>query len=77
MSALTPYDLGTRAEPKLWVTSTQGLGASNSPDDWGRVDLNNDSDETVAVIYMERNDDGTYVLVVEAWDDIIIDRRDA
>jgi hypothetical protein len=76
MSNLTPYDTGQRAEPKLWVTSTQGLGKTNDPDDWGKVDFESDSGETVAVVYMQLGDDGSYTLHVECWDDITIQRED-
>ncbi len=62
---LTPYDTGQRAEPKPWVTSTQGVGATNDPDWWGKVDFENDSSETVAVVWLERNESGGYTLHLE------------
>ena len=62
--SLTPYDTGARLEPKPWVTSNQGVGATNDPGDWGKVDFENDSSETVAVVYFEREADGSYTMHV-------------
>lgn len=74
---LTPYDTGERAEPKLWVGSRQGLGKTNDPDDWGKVDFENDSGETIAVVYMQRDADGGYTLHVDDWNgDLTIQRED-
>lgn len=66
MTQLTPYDTGQRAEPKPWVTSTQGVGGTNDRDDWGKVDFDGDSGETVATIWLERDETtGDYVVRIE------------
>ena len=43
---LTPYDTGEMLEPKLYVTSTAGVTASNRGD-FGKVDFENDESATV------------------------------
>lgn len=68
MANLTPYDTGHRAEPRLWVSSTQGVGKTNDPDDWGKVDFDDDSGDTVATIWLERNEhSGQYILHVQKY----------
>lgn len=68
---LTPYDTGSRCEPKVWPTPTRLLLERSTPaarlieeDRFGKVDFEDDESRTVAVAYMERTDDGTHVLHV-------------
>ena len=74
MSTLTPYDTGTRAEPRPWVNDDQTAGSDGSrraePDDYGRVDFDDDSGSTVATVYVE-NRQGRYVVVVDAHEEDI------
>lgn len=64
MRKLTPYDTGERLEPMPWVKdgiAGQFEPRPAEPDDYGRVDFD-DSDSTVATLWIERRDDGGYVL---------------
>ncbi len=74
MSALTPYDTGTRAEPRPWVNPDGSAGSDRSrkaePDDYGRVDFDDDSGSTLATVRVERRG-GQHVLVVELHDEAI------
>lgn len=63
---LTPYDTGERLEPKVWVVggiSGHEYPRLSEPDDYGRVDFDDDAGTTVATVYAKRVD-GTFVLVV-------------
>lgn len=79
---LNPYDTGERLEPKPWVeldlrdwmvTSLDPRPAD--PDDFGRVDFDDDEGATIAVIHMEKRTlpDGSeeYVVVIDEVQDII------
>lgn len=57
MSKRTPYDTGKRAEPKVWTT-----GHFESDADYGKVDFDDDAGGTVATLYIEKAEDGSYVL---------------
>lgn len=61
VQGLTPYDKGTRLEPRTWVTSTAGVTRDNA-DDFGKVDFDNEESSTVATLWIERQDDGSYTL---------------
>jgi hypothetical protein len=56
-ASLTPYDTGKRAEPKVWEARHR-----ESEDDFGKVDFNNEEDFTIATLYIERDEDGTYAI---------------
>lgn len=57
---LTPYDRGERLEPKPWVVHRRPVVY---PDEsYGRVDFDNDEAATVATLWIERREDGSYVL---------------
>src|SRR5699024_5536537 len=61
----TPYDTGERATPIPWVSAGSDFTAihdDRDPDDFGRVDFDNDSSETVATIHLSRRDDGGYTV---------------
>ena len=57
MSKPTPYDTGKRLEPRAWQNAHR-----ESEDDFGKVDFDNEESATVATLYIERDDDGTYAL---------------
>lgn len=56
----TPYDTGKRLEPVPWVKgpSIEGYLPSN----FGKVDFDDEESATVATLWMERNEDGSYTL---------------
>ena len=54
---LTPYDTGKRAEPKVWEARHR-----ESDNDFGKVDFDTEEGGTVATLYIERDEDGTYAL---------------
>jgi hypothetical protein len=56
-ASLTPYDTGKRAEPKVWEARHR-----ESANDFGKVDFNNEEDFTIATLYIERDEDGTYAI---------------
>lgn len=62
MSKRTPYDTGKRSEPKPW-----GPQHIEDDDDYGKVDFEDDAGGTLAVLYIEQDDDGTWALRGEAW----------
>lgn len=73
---LTPYDTGSRLEPHPWV---RGTGAPMpretntglvSPDDFGRVDFDDDEGRTVVTVHIERTDHGDHVLHL---DNLVVD----
>ncbi|HEX9085919.1 MAG TPA: hypothetical protein VF867_00145 [Arthrobacter sp.] len=56
-ASLTPYDTGKRAEPKVWEERHR-----ESENDFGKVDFNDSEDATIATLYIEQDEDGTYAL---------------
>lgn len=60
---LTPYDTGARLEPAVWVLPHVKRPTEDDLDRYGKVDLNNDEDSTVATVHAERVN-GCHVLVV-------------
>ena len=68
---LTPYDTGDRLEPKIWVASTSAVTRDNG-DDFGKVDFDDDTSETVATLWLEKRD-GVYVICGTPHDSIMID----
>lgn len=73
--SLTPYDTGERAEPHLWVRpgNAAPLDPAVDPhaeelrDNYGKVEFDNDESATVAIVHIERTEDGNYRLVVDDW----------
>jgi hypothetical protein len=55
--ARTPYDTGKRSEPKVWTERH-----IEDEGDYGKVDFEDDAGGTVATLYIEKDDDGIYVL---------------
>lgn len=68
--SLTPYDTGERAEPVIWVVPETGWIESTvdhrqaETDDWGKVDYNDSTNETVATIHVEHADGNAEVHVM-------------
>lgn len=58
MPDLTPYDTGERLEPHRWRERPE------APEDYGKVDFEDDESATVATLHFERTETG-YRLVVE------------
>lgn len=72
MRDLTPYDTGERATPIPWVSGGSDFTAihdGRDPDDFGRVDFEDDESRTIATVFMARRPDGGYTLHVESLDD--------
>lgn len=67
MDDLTPYDKGERMVPIPWVGAPGDFTTDmdRDPDDFGRVDFNDDEGSTIATVYMTRLDDGTHVLHID------------
>ena len=68
---LTPYDLGDRLEPHLWVRSASPAPMPRHPetglvteDDFGWVDFDDGTGRTVLSLYIERTESG-YVLHID------------
>lgn len=61
---LTPYDTGARLEPKPWVkdgdTGNEYIRPA-IPDDYGKVDFDDDEGATVLTVYVEKSPHG-YVM---------------
>lgn len=72
-----PYDTGERATPIPWVSAGSDFTAihdDRDPDDFGRVDFENDSSETVATIHLSKREDGSYTVhIIPAADDLTIE----
>lgn len=56
-TSLTPYDKGTRAEPKVWEARHR-----ESEDDFGKVDFNAEDDYTIATLHIRKEADDSYTL---------------
>jgi len=76
-TTLTPYDTGKRAEPG--VLSVQPLGGMEpierelEEDRYGRVDFDDDASETVAQIWIERDEHGRQVVhIMQFADDLAV-----
>lgn len=71
-STMNPYDNGYRLEPKSWVKD--GIAGEETPrpatpDDYGRVDFDNDTGQTVATVWIQKTEAG-YILRVEEQQDV-------
>jgi hypothetical protein len=64
---LTPYDTGARLEPKPWVkdgyTGDEYIRPV-TPDDYGKVDFDNEEGATKLTVWAEPGEDGLVVLHV-------------
>lgn len=74
---LTPYDTGKRAEPH--TINVQPLGGMEpierelEEDRYGRVDFDDDSGDTIAQVYVERDEHGRNVVhIVQFADDLAV-----
>lgn len=60
---LTPYDTGKRLEPKPWLGDDPDQeDRPTFGDDYGKVDFDNEESATCATLWVERNEDGSYML---------------
>lgn len=59
---LTPYDTGTRLEPRAW--------APTAPAEYGRVDFDNEEPATVVTAWIDRDGTGGYRLHLQADPDL-------
>lgn len=59
LERLTPYDTGARLEPHRWRERP------TQPQDYGKVDFEDDESATVATVHIERTPAGKYRLVIE------------
>lgn len=64
-----PYDTGERAQPHDWVQVRAQADEPLQREDIGKVDFDNDSGGTVATVWVERDETGSYVIVIERHDD--------
>lgn len=75
---LTPFDTGARCEPKPWMEYGTPVSEQHPAEDFGKVDFDDDEGRTVAVAWVERQDDGTHrmrvqPLVEDAEFDVVVD----
>ncbi len=74
----TPYDLGTRLEPLVWVKdgiTGQENPRPSEPDDYGRVDFDDDEGATIATVHIESDPQAAehvYVMKIDANAPVII-----
>jgi len=83
MNARTPYDAGTRLEPTPWVRRTgdgvywagEEVVRHAAPDDFGRVDFDDDEGATILVVHVEKRvaADGSeeYVVIIDEVQDVV------
>lgn len=70
-TALTPYDRGVRAEPKIWPHATRSdlsimapIALEMEENRFGRVDFDDDEGATLLNAYVQRETDGRIFLHV-------------
>lgn len=70
--ALTPYDTGQRAEPKVWLTRTRNAftqldeaDRETEEDRYGKVDFDDDEGTSIVTVWVERNERGYPILHVQ------------
>lgn len=65
---LSPYDLGTRAEPQVWLPYGTKVTETTPAENFGKVDFDDDAGETICVAWVERDPEtGRYKLYVESF----------
>lgn len=72
-TTLTPYDTGDRLEPHPWLrTAEQGRDPRTAePQDFGRVDFDDEEGRTVATVYVTRTPDGYALHVVDTGEELV------
>lgn len=68
MTDLSPYDTGTRCEPKMWQPDQNSVINAmkyNETDDIGKVDFDDDEGHTVCVVHVEPDASGKFVVHVQ------------
>jgi hypothetical protein len=77
---LTPYDTGDRLEPHEWVkgqvATPSGLPRQAMPDDFGRVDFDDDESNTLMTVFAEPDGKGGVRLIVFGNVPITVERVD-
>lgn len=68
MTGLSPYDTGERLEPRPWVMQGTVARAYMDPDDFGKVDFDDDEGATIATVWFEKQKDGGYVMHIRSSD---------
>jgi hypothetical protein len=58
----TPYDKGERLEPLPWVPRDPQLAGQHPDGSFGKVDFDNEESATIATLYIEKDNDGSYAL---------------
>jgi hypothetical protein len=61
---LTPYDTGERLQPEAWVLPDRRRPEEHDPDRYGKVDFNNDENNTDVTVWCERNREGMLIVHV-------------
>ncbi|MFJ8028790.1 hypothetical protein [Streptomyces sp. NPDC096311] len=62
---ISPYDSGTRYEPKLWQPNSEAVAEvmrSDEAGDIGNVDFTNGENGTVITAHVSRGNDGMYTV---------------
>lgn len=62
---LTPYDTGARCEPKPWLPYGTKVTPITPAENFGKVDFDDDCCDTVAVVHVERDDEGIFTVHVQ------------
>ena len=70
MTKRTPYDTGKRSEPKPWHVQPRNLPDPEELDRYGKVDFEDDAGGTLATLYIEKDDDDSWVLRGYAWESL-------
>lgn len=65
MPELNPYDTGERCEAKPWIPHGTDVSEATPAENFGKVDFNNDQDDTECTIHVERTEDGRHVVVID------------
>ncbi|WP_329142850.1 hypothetical protein OIU91_04285 [Streptomyces sp. NBC_01456] len=65
MPELSPYDTGSRCEPKFWQPNSEAVAEvmrSGEAEDIGNVDFTTDEDSTIVTVHVSRSEDGMYTV---------------
>lgn len=66
MTDPSPYDTGARAEPKVWLPHGTKVDQATPAENFGKVDFDNDSAETLCTVYVEKNPDGSHTVHIQS-----------
>lgn len=62
---LSPYDTGQRHVAHPWIPYGASVSASMPAENFGKVDFDDDEGSTTAVVHLERNESGRYLLHIQ------------